>query len=84
MIAAREKAKSDQERMIRENAAADQQEIENKTRRSQSYLDSGKVLLKKENYMGARKQFQKAVTEAPDSEPGKEAAELLDTTPAIP
>ncbi len=84
VIAAREKAKSDQERMIRENAAADQQEIENKTRRSQSYLDSGKVLLKKENYMGARKQFQKAVTEAPDSEPGKEAAELLDTTPAIP
>ncbi len=58
-----------------------QKDIEAKFRRAQSYLDSGKILMKKENNAGARKQFEKAVAESPDSKVGKEAQELIDRLP---
>ena len=52
-----------------------------KSRRAQSFVDSGKLLLKKNNYSGARKQFEKAIAEAPDSAAAKEAAELIEKLP---
>ena len=56
-------------------------DAELKARRSQSSLDSGKLLLRKDNFNGARKQFEKAISEDPDSETAKEAAKLLESLP---
>ena len=63
------------------NDEKSKKESETKSRRSQSYLESGKVLLKKNNPSGARKQFEKAIAESPDSESAKEAAELIEKLP---
>ncbi len=52
-----------------------------KSRRSNSFLESGRILLKKGNQSAARKQFEKAIAEDPDSETGKEAAKLLKSLP---
>ena len=58
-----------------------QQQAELKARRSKSCLENGKILLKKDNFAGARKQFEKAIAEDPDSESAKEAAELIEKLP---
>ena len=58
-----------------------QQQAELKARRSKSCLENGKILLKKDNFAGARKQFEKAIAEDPESESAKEAAELIEKLP---
>ena len=50
---------------------------ESKRRRSKSYLDNAKIFLKKEKRPDARKWLEKAVSEDPDSDSGKEASKLL-------
>ena len=57
------------------------QQAELKSRRSKSCLENGKILLKKDNIAGARKQFEKAIAEDPDSESAKEAAALIEKLP---
>ena len=63
------------------NDEKSKKESETKARRSQSYLESGKLLLKKDNFSGARKQFEKAIAESPDSDSAKEAAKLIEKLP---
>jgi TolA-binding protein len=84
---AREAADSDykikltDEEESRRKATSDKNKAELNARRSQSYLESGKVLLKKKNYSSARKQFEKCIAESPDSEAAKEASELIEKLP---
>lgn len=49
-----------------------------KARRSQSNLDSAKLLIKKDQRSAAKKFLEKAVADDPDSDSGKEAAKLLE------
>ena len=69
------------EEQARMQSTIDKNNADLKSRRSKSYLESGKLLLKKDNRSGARKQLEKAVAEDPDSEVGKEAAKLLESLP---
>lgn len=47
-------------------------------KRSKSFLDNGKNLLKSGNSAGAKKYFEKAIAESPESPSGQEAKKLLD------
>ncbi len=51
---------------------------EAKVKRAQSLVEMGKSFLKSNNKEAARKRFEKAILEAPDSEAAKEAKKLLD------
>lgn len=64
-----------------ENEAKQKKEAESKAMRAQSFVDSGKVLMKKDNSSGAKKQFEKAIAESPESSAGKEAKKLLESLP---
>ena len=59
----------------------EQKELATKLRQAKSYLDSGKVLMKRDIKAGAKKQFEKAISTAPDSDTAKEAKKLLDSIP---
>ena len=86
-----EQAKSDAARQKHASELAQTQKLEMdekarqqsnlRARRSQSWLENGKILLKKDNFTGARKQFEKAISEDPDSDSAKEAAALIDKLP---
>lgn len=58
----------------------DEQNRLSKIRRSRSFLESAKTLMKS-NPTGARKFLEKSVEESPESAPAKEAAKLLETLP---
>lgn len=75
----RKAARDQQQRLL--DAEAAKKEVEAKMRRSKSYLDSGKALLKTGNVSGARKQFEKAVAESPDSPSAQDAKKLLSGNP---
>jgi len=70
-------AASDREKQKMADAAQEKKDSDAKTRRAQSYLEAGKSLLNKDNRSAAKKQFEKAVAESPDSAAGKEAATQL-------
>lgn len=52
-----------------------------KSKRAASFVESGKVLMKNDKTSGARKQFEKAIAESPDSSAAKEAQKLIDGLP---
>ena len=64
--------------IARRAAAKSNAETEAKAKRAQGLVEMGKSFLKSNNKEAARKRFEKAVLEAPDSEAGKEAKKLLD------
>lgn len=86
-----ETAKAKSAREAHEMADAERQKVldaqqrmkdsDAKARRSKSYLDSGKLLLNKGNTAAAKKQFEKAIAEDPESASAKEAKKLLDKNP---
>ncbi len=86
-----EKAKMKITRDTNEKLASDRKAVLNeqqrmkdddaKLSRSKSYLDNGKILLKNGKTDSAKKLFEKAIAEYPESVSAKEAKKLLDKTP---
>lgn len=72
------KQKQMQDAKAAKDAEQAKKDADAKAQRAKSFLDLGKSLSSKGNNSGARKQFEKAVAESPDSDAGKEAKALLD------